>query len=220
MKLSRTQCLILSFASQRTDHAAVLPANLKGSAANKVVDKLLNQKLLRKLRSKEDMPVWRHGDDNTPHSLRITKAGLRAIGVEAAAKTSEKRTADGPDAIVPADLGAGANSIGRQGRTSRAGAKKASTASSKAAGASPNQAKPESKQDRVVALLQRPEGATLDALVRETLWQKHSLRGFLAGTVRRKLKLPLLSEKIDGVRSYRIGSVKAGKTKQASTRKV
>jgi hypothetical protein len=220
MKLSDTQLMILSSASRRTDHAAVLPANLKGSAANKVVDRLLNQKLLQKLRTKDDMPIWRHGDDNTPYSLRITKAGLRAIEVEAVAKASDKRTADNPDAIMPADRGADAKPFGGPGRTSRTGAKKASTASAKATGASSDQDKPESKQDRVVAMLQRPEGATLDALVRETEWQKHSLRGFLAGTVRKKLKLPLLSEKIDGVRSYRIDPVKAAKTKQALTRKV
>jgi hypothetical protein len=56
MKLSDTQLMILSSASQRTDHAAVLPANLKGSAANKVVNKLLNEKLLQELRAKDDMP--------------------------------------------------------------------------------------------------------------------------------------------------------------------
>ena len=67
MKLSDTQRLILSSASQRTDHAAVLPANLKGSAANKVVNKLLNEKLLQELRAKDDMPVWRRGDDNRPY---------------------------------------------------------------------------------------------------------------------------------------------------------
>jgi hypothetical protein len=76
--------------------------------------------------------------------------------------------------------------------------------------------RPGSKQDTIVALLQRPEGASLDVLVKETGWQKHSVRGFLAGTVRKKLKLPLLSEKIDGVRTYRIGKVKAAKTKTAS----
>jgi hypothetical protein len=42
------------------------------------------------------------------------------------------------------------------------------------------------------------------------------VRGFLAGTVRKKLKLPLLSEKIDGVRTYRIGTGKAAKGKKAS----
>ena len=56
----------------------------------------------------------------------------------------------------------------------------------------------------------------MDALVKETQWQKHSVRGFLAGTVRKKLKLPLLSEKIDGIRTYRIGTSKAAKSKKAS----
>ena len=94
MKLSDTQHLILSSASQRTDHAAVLPANLKGGAAKKVIDKLLNEKLLQELRAKDDMPVWRRGDDNRPYSLRITKAGLRAIEVEDGAEAPD----DGPAA--------------------------------------------------------------------------------------------------------------------------
>jgi len=72
MKLSDTRLLILSSASRRIDHAAVLPANLKGSAAKKVVDKLLNEKLLQELRAKDDTPVWRRGDDNRPYSLRIS----------------------------------------------------------------------------------------------------------------------------------------------------
>jgi hypothetical protein len=55
----------------------------------------------------------------------------------------------------------------------------------------------------------------LDVLVKETGWQKHSVRGFLAGTVRKKLKLPLLSEKIKGVRNYRIGTAKAAKINKA-----
>src|SRR5258707_14513886 len=82
--------------------------------------------------------------------------------------------------------------------------------------ASSDRVEPDSKQDKIVALLRRPEGANLDVLVKETGWQKHSVRGFLAGTVRKKLKLPLLSEKIDGVRNYRIGTAKAAKTKKTS----
>jgi DNA-binding MarR family transcriptional regulator len=61
MKLSDTQLLILSSASQRADHAALLPGNLKGSAAKKVVDRLLKEKLLQELRSQDDMPVRRRG---------------------------------------------------------------------------------------------------------------------------------------------------------------
>ena len=214
MKFSDTQLLILSSASQRTDHAAVLPANLKGSAAKKVVDKLLNEKLLQELRAKDDMPVWRRGGDNRPYTLRITKAGLRAIEVEDVASAPDNSATTDPDAV--AAVSTEAKSSERPSRAKRSGAKKAATVSAKATKASSDRVKPDSKQDRIVALLQRPEGATLDALVKETEWQKHSVRGFLAGTVRKKLKLPLLSEKIDGVRTYRIGTAKAGKTKRTS----
>jgi hypothetical protein len=76
-----------------------------------------------------------------------------------------------------------------------------------------------SKQDRVIALLRRREGATLAVLVKATNWKPHSIRGFLAGTVRKKLKLQLLSEKVDGIRTYRIGAGKtAKKAKAAGTR--
>ena len=73
-----------------------------------------------------------------------------------------------------------------------------------------------SKQDRVIALLRRREGATLAALVKATGWKPHSIRGFLAGTVRKKLKLPLVSEKVQGVRTYRIGAGKTAKKAKAS----
>ncbi len=216
MKLSDTQRLILSSASQRTDHAAVLPANLKGSAANKVVNKLLNEKLLQELRAKDDMPVWRRGDDNRPYSLRITKAGLKAIEVEDVAEASDNIAAAAPAEVAVPDMSVQAKSSERPSRAKRPGAKKTAAVSAKATKASSDRVKPDSKQDRIVALLQRPEGANLDVLVKETGWQKHSVRGFLAGTVRKKLKLPLLSEKIDGVRNYRIGTAKAARTKKTS----
>jgi len=76
-----------------------------------------------------------------------------------------------------------------------------------------------SKQDRVIALLRRREGATLAALVKATGWKQDSIRGFLAGTVRKKLKLALISEKLDGVRSYRIGTVKTAKKAKAGGRR-
>ena len=216
MKLSDTQLMILSSASQRTDHNAVLPANLKGSAAKKVVDRLLKEKLLQELRAKDDMPIWRRGNDNRPYSLRITKAGLKAIEVEDVAEGSDNIAAADPDEVAVPDMSTQAKSSERPSRARRSGAKKTAAVSAKATKASSDRAKPDSKQDKIVALLQRSKGATLDALVKETQWQKHSVRGFLAGTVRRKLKLPLLSEKIDGVRTYRIGTGKAAKGKKAS----
>src|SRR5712664_3634757 len=118
MKLSDTQLMILSSASQRTDHAAVLPATLKGSAANKVVNKLLNEKLLQELRAKDDMPVWRRGHDNRPYSLRITKAGLRAIEVEDVAEASDNNAAADPDEVAAADGSTAAKSSERPSRAS------------------------------------------------------------------------------------------------------
>lgn len=215
MKLSDTQLLILSSASQRPDHAAVLPANLKGGAAKKVIDKLLNEKLLQELRAKDEMPVWRRGDDSRPYSLRITKAGLRAIEVEDIPGASDDSPVVRPVEAAPEEVSAEAKFPERSNRARPRGVKKAAGASAKATKASSNRIRPDSKQDRIVVLLQRPEGATLDLLVKETEWQKHSVRGFLAGTVRKKLKLPLLSEKVDGVRTYRIGAAKSAKTKKA-----
>jgi DNA-binding MarR family transcriptional regulator len=88
VKLSDTQLMILSAASQRPDHAAVLPANLKGSTAKKVVDELVKDGLLQELRAREEMPVWRRGDDRRPLALRITKAGLKAIAVDVPEQTA------------------------------------------------------------------------------------------------------------------------------------
>jgi hypothetical protein len=219
MTLSDTQLLILSAASQRTDHAATLPANLKGSAAKKVIDRLLKQKLLQELHAKDDMPVWRHGDDNRPYTLRITKAGLKAIEIEDVAAAPDNKATVGRDEGAAASTSAETKSTERPGRAKRSSTKKAAAPSAKATKESPGRCNPHSKQERIVALLRQPGGATLDGLVNATGWQKHSVRGFLAGTVRKKLKLPLLSLKIDGIRIYRIGAsrtVKAAKKRRSA----
>jgi hypothetical protein len=70
---------------------------------------------------------------------------------------------------------------------------------------------PDSKQSGVIAMLQSSGGATIAAMMKATGWQKHSVRGFLAGVVRKRLELKLESNKVGDDRVYRIVSGSGGK---------
>jgi hypothetical protein len=67
-------------------------------------------------------------------------------------------------------------------------------------------ARANSKQADVLALLSSPSGTTIEKMMKATGWQQHSIRGFLAGVVRKKLKLDLISEPAESGRIYRLKS--------------
>jgi Protein of unknown function (DUF3489) len=195
MKLTDTQLVILSAASQREDSAIELAPNLKGAAANKLVDKLLADGLIEEIEARGSLPVWRRDEDKGPLALRITKRGLAAIQIN---QGSARAEAEGPrDTEQGTDLPRHKPSR----RVAAALRKKSRDETLRRSARSSHGA---SKQDGMIEMLQRRQGATIATIMKATGWQSHSVRGFFAGVVRKKLKLTLVSKKNGKERVYRI----------------
>ena len=198
-KLSDTQLVILGAAAQRPD-GSLLPflkiLTAKGAALSKVVETLCKRKLVEQRRIVTGAPEWRRDDERRPVGLFITKSGLLALGINEAEEPK------------PAQAAA---SMPRQRKTEaikpRSKSRKASAAKSKGR-AAPSQ----SKQDVVIQMLRRRSGVTIEEIIAETGWQPHSVRGFFSGLVKKKLKLPLISEVgKNGVRRYHIALLVSAK---------
>jgi len=161
-KLTDTQRVILSAASQRTDRLALpLPKSLKGGAAHKVVNALIDKGLLKEVKANRKIgdPVWRENDEGHGLTLIISDAGFAAIGIEV--EPQKIKAPKSEPKPVPTE------------RKMREG----------------------TKQALVIEMLRRPEGATIAEIVVATQWVSHSVRGFLAGAIKKKLGLSISSEK-------------------------
>ena len=204
-KLSDTQTVILSAASQRDD-GAVLPLpetlKLKGGAVAKVLGSL-------KARGLIDHQGTPRGDDPPP--LRITSAGLEAIGVEAEDTGSDTAPAKADTGATPADAGgqaidAAAPATEADGAATRGKRKaRASAKPGKAALADKPAPRTGTKQAQMIAMLKRPEGATVEQIAAATGWQHHTVRGAISGALKKKLGLT-----VEATRVREVGPNKPG----------
>lgn len=92
----------------------------------------------------------------------------------------------------------------RAAAKSAAKARKQSSSKQNSKKAAPGVVRAGTKQATAIEMLRSPGGTTIDALMKATKWQQHSVRGFLAGVVRKRLKLDLDSGVVDGQRVYRV----------------
>ena len=216
-KLSPSGAFVLHAAADHPDHVATPPEGLPTAARNAVMGSLLRAGLLEEVAPTEE---------GGPATLRITLAGLAAIGREPTGHMPDQSTAPGlggtdeagtaPPARLPLrDACTGLLVAWDAGRDSLAlpGAVEALRAALTRRGAggrparapaTPRRTREGTKQATVLALLRRPEGATIADVMGATGWQQHTVRGFLAGLKRKGLEITV----IDRVRQ--VGSGKAG----------
>jgi len=184
-RLTESQLVVLNTACQRDDRS-VYPLTLKlnVAAAAKVLKSLLGKGLIEEVTAKHQDEVWREDKDGQRMTLRATPAADTALGIDDGAGAAKAATP------APAQ-----------------GKKKSGAAKKKQEKAKVTRApRTDTKQARLIEMLKRAKGATIDEIVDELEWQAHTVRGAIAGALKKKLGLDVTSEKVEGRgRVYRVG---------------
>ena len=175
--LTETQRLILTRAAAHPGNLALpLPKGLAGAAAKMAVGRMLAHGWLEEVEAdlRRGEPLWRETGDGHGTTLIATEAGLEAIGIELDAASTIGSAREGtaePDPALPSQAAATAKPVAIRAGT---------------------------KQAQIIAMLQRPEGATVAEIVEATGWLAHTVRGSISGALKKKLGLPINTEKVEG----------------------
>ena len=176
IKLTDTQLVLLSAAAQRKDLFLVAPPTLKGATAQKVASKLISLGFIKEVKAKASDPIWRRDEESgASYALKLTAAGAKAIAVD--------------DAAEPEAAGEESNALANRDQAailSKLDAKDARPAEAMEPGpAGPSAPRGGSKLARVIALLERDHGATIEELIAATGWLAHTTRAALTGLRKR-----------------------------------
>jgi hypothetical protein len=174
-RLSDTQLVILSAAAQRED-LSVLPLPDSLTLKGGALNKVMGSLKAKGLIDHQSVPC---GDDPPP--LRITRAGLEASGIETEDDASDGATPAKRQAKAQAPKPA--KPAPTEKPTPRAG----------------------TKQARMIEMLKRPKGATVEQIAAATGWQNHTIRGAISGALKKKLGLT-----VEATRTREVGPNKSG----------
>jgi hypothetical protein len=176
IKLTDTQLVLLGAAAQRKDLCLVAPPTLRGAAAQKVVRKLISAGFVKEVRAKASDPIWRRDEESgASYALKLTATGAKAIAVD--------------DAAEPEDAGEESNTLANRDQAailSKLDATEARPTEAMEPGpARPSAPRGGSKLARVIALLERDHGSTIEELIAATGWLAHTTRAALTGLRKR-----------------------------------
>ena len=180
-KLSDTQSIILSRASTRPDNLAMpLPEGLAGAAAKMAVAKMIERGWLEEVEAnlRRGEPLWRETGDGHGTTLIATEAGLAVIGIEPVVATTMTNLRKAKLEVVTAP-------------------KNAAETSSDPGIPKPVVIRAGTKQAAIIALLERPEGASISEISNMTGWAPHSARGMIAGALKKRLGLQISTSSQD-----------------------
>lgn len=195
-ELNDTKRTILVAAGARTDLRVLpIPETIKvnTTSVEKSLKQMVSAGLLAEIAALAGDVVWQDSEKGGKIALVVTPNGLASVGIEPnpTSSLSQART----------------RGKAQKARTTPAAVVKSATQPAKASSGASSRAG-RTQQDKLIALLRQPKGASIAEMMKATGWQAHSLRGVMSATLKKRLGLPIISEKNEktGERRYRIAA--------------